>query len=351
MTRMGRPHLHGDAADALRDEFLWRGRRLVMLDGALAFAATYPLFHTRPAWSLALSLWLEYCLAYALTTGFTQLLRPRHWLIALSLLTLCVVLGAAAGWWLEMGLRPDAVAASAQPARMGLHLAFCALLLFTPVAQAAMRQRALQKLEAERARVQAELQMLQAQIEPHFLFNTLATLRSLVRQRSDDALPLLDRISGFLEAVLPQVRQTQSTLGRELHIVDQYLGILAMRLGSRLSYRNEVDETLHSLPLPPLLLQPLVENAIVHGIEPCEAGGSIALQARVQEQALAITVTNTGRALDPASPTAGHGVALDNLRSRLRALHGERASFSLHSSPVGTDATLTLPLQQPTPTA
>lgn len=350
MTRMGRPHLHGDAADALRDEFLWRGRWPVMLAGALAFAATYPLFHTRPAWSLALSLWLGYCLAYALTTGCTQLLRPRHWLIALSLLTLCVVLGAAAGWKLEMGLRPDAVAASAQPARMGLHLAFCALLLFTPVAQAAMRQRALQKLEAERARVQAELQMLQAQIEPHFLFNTLATLRSLVRQRSDDALPLLDRISGFLEAVLPQVRQTQSTLGRELHIVDQYLGILAMRLGSRLSYRIEVDETLHSLPLPPLLLQPLVENAIVHGIEPCETGGSIALQARRQGTQLCLTVCNTGAPLQSAPSETGHGVALRNLRDRLRALHGDQAGFSLETTAHGTQAMLCLPLPMERPT-
>ncbi|MDD5332194.1 MAG: histidine kinase [Rhodoferax sp.] len=341
---MNIPRMRTHAVDALRDEFMWRGHWLVMLAGVLAFAATQPAAHTHPAWGLALGLWLGYCLAYALTTGFVQLFKPQRWLLALSLLTLCVAVGAATGWWLELSLRSDILTVSAQHAHAGLHLTFCAVLLVTPVAQAAMRQRAMQKVEAERARVQAELQMLQAQIEPHFLFNTLATLRSLVRQQSVDALPLLDRISGFMEAVLPQVRQTQSTLGRELHIVEQYLGILSMRLGSRLSYRIEVDEALHDLPLPPLLLQPLVENAIVHGIEPCEAGGNITLQARSQGERLSLIVCNTGEPLHSAPAEKGHGVALQNLRDRLRLLYGDQASFSLHAGVHCTEAVLLLPL-------
>ena len=197
---------------------------------------------------------------------------------------------------------------------------------------------------AEMLRVRAELQLLQAQIEPHFLFNTLATLRGLVRQQSSLALPLLDRTTAFLEAVLPEVRTADSTLGRELHIVEQYLAIMALRLGPRLRYRIEVDPVLHALTLPPLLLQPLVENAIVHGIEPCESGGELLLQAIRSTQGLQLCVRNSGQPLRLRSPQAGQGLALANLRQRLQALYGHTAEFHLRALSEGTEASLSLPL-------
>ena len=214
-----------------------------------------------------------------------------------------------------------------------------------PLLQGLRRLRALRRVEQERARLRAELQMLQAQIEPHFLFNTLATLRSFVRQGSARALPLLDAVSGLLETSLERVRQADaSTLGQECQIVEHYLAIMALRLGERLSYRLDVDAALLDLPLPPLMLQPLVENAIQHGIEPSEGGGHIELRAEQHAGHLQLCVTNSGQPLTGAAPS-GHGLALANLRQRLQALHGDLASLSLATNPQGlTEATLLLPL-------
>jgi LytS/YehU family sensor histidine kinase len=237
-------------------------------------------------------------------------------------------------------------------ARAILHLGFVGLLLGLPLAQTVRRQAALRRVEAERARVQAELQMLQAQIEPHFLFNTLATLRSLVRQQSTLALPLLDHMTGFLEAVLPQLREPQSSLGRELKILTEYLSIMSLRLQPRLRYRIEVPESLLQTPLPPLLLQPLVENAVLHGIEACEQGGELTLSASREGPNLLLRVFNTGAPLQPAdtarsAPQQGQGLALNNLRQRLQALYGGAAQFQLTAVEGGTEACLRLPCATP----
>lgn len=120
--------------------------------------------------------------------------------------------------------------------------------------------------------------MLPAQIKPHFLFKTLVMLRGLVRHQSSLALPLLDRTAAFHDAVRPEIRTTPATLDHELHIVEQYLAITALRLCTCLRCRIEADAALHELALPPMVLQPLIENALVHGIEPCESCGEL-LQA------------------------------------------------------------------------
>ena len=331
------------AGAALREEFGLRGHGPVLLLGGASFGLSALAWAAHPAWTLALALWLGYVLAFGLTAGLGWLLLPQRWPAVLALVALCVLLGAAAGWGLELTLNAPLLLG----ARAGLHLGFVGLLLFVPLGQAALRQRALRRVEAERARVQAELQMLQAQIEPHFLFNTLATLRSLVRQQSADALPLLDRMTAFLEAVLPQLREPQSTLGRELQIVDHYLAIMALRLAPRLQYRIELDAALHELPLPPLLLQPLVENAVLHGIEPCESGGQVLLSGSLVDGVLQLCIANTGTPPGQRWRSGSQGLALRNLRERLQALYGERACFSLQADADGTKALITLPISSP----
>jgi len=331
------------AGAALREEFGLRGHVPVLLLGGAGFGLSALAWAAHPAWTLALALWLGYVLAFGLTASLGWLLLPQRWPTVLALVALCVLLGAAAGWGLELTLDAPLLLG----ARAGLHLGFVGLLLFLPLGQAALRQRALRRVEAERARVQAELQMLQAQIEPHFLFNTLATLRSLVRQQSADALPLLDRMTSFLEAVLPQLREPQSTLGREIQIVDHYLAIMSLRLMPRLQYRIELDAALHELLLPPLLLQPLVENAVLHGIEPSESGGEVVLSGSLANDVLRLSVSNTGVPLGQSLHSGGQGLALRNLRERLHALYGERADFELQASTSGTQAMISLPITQP----
>ncbi len=314
----------------------------LLLIGAAGFALTALPWRMHPAWALALGLWLGVSLADALAGWGARHLAQRWSLIAW--LALSLYLGAAVGFGIEQAFTPQHMDARAQFARAVLHLGFCGLLVGVPIVQGLRRLHALRRLEGERARLTAELQMLQAQIEPHFLFNTLATLRSLVRQGSDQALPLLDGMTGFLEAVLPRVREPHSTLGRELTIVEQYLAIMALRLGPRLAWRIEVPAALHEQPLTPLLLQPLVENAIRHGIEPSEAGGEILLTAHLDGTQLRLCVRNSGAALYLPAAAPGHGLALENLRQRLHALHGMQARFELCA--VGdnaTEARVTLP--------
>lgn len=120
---------------------------------------------------------------------------------------------------------------------------------------------------------------------------------------------------------------------------------MALRLGSRLAWRIDVDASLLDLPLPPLMLQPMVENAIQHGIEPSEAGGEVRLQASREGDRLRLSVINGGCPLAPGAEPAGHGLALANLRQRLQALYGDAGRLSLATHATGlTDATLTLPL-------
>lgn len=344
------------AARALREEFAQPpiGPQLGL--ALLGFGLSAPFWAGQAAWCLALSLWLGCALSQGLLKALSLLaadhLSRQAWSLTGLLCSLALLTGAAAGWQLDLQLHRHWLDLPAwgqgEPlARAALHLAFVGLLLGLPLWQRTRRLAGELRLEQERDRVRAELQLLQAQIEPHFLFNTLATLRGLVRQQSSLALPLLDRTSAFLEAVLPRLRTAHSTLGRELHIVEQYLAIMALRLGPRLRYRIEVEPALHALALPPLLLQPLVENALVHGIEPSESGGELHLHARCGEGQLQLRVFNSGQPLQARkvpSARAGHGLALANLRQRLHALYGPAAAFSLGTTADGTEAMLRLPL-------
>ena len=320
------------------DGFVLAGRWRHALIGTLLMAAAAVPWRDHPAWRLALALWIGHGIAFMLlaaarTTFRWWLAAPAAWLA-----------GSAAGWALDR-------ATGGEPAntlaRAALHGVFCGLWIGVPVAQSLARRAAARRAESERARVQAELMSLQAQIEPHFLFNTLATLRSLVRQGSAQALPLIDGITGLLQMALPQVREPMSRVERELQMVEQYLGIMAIRLGARLRWRVDGSAESLALPIAPLLLQPLVENALRHGVEPDEAGGEVQVSAHCEAGRLHLRVRNTGRPLDAAAnaSTTGHGLALRNLRERLHALHGDRAGLALHCDTDGaTLADITLPL-------
>jgi len=209
---------------------------------------------------------------------------------------------------------------------------------------------ALHKAEAERhllsrQAVEAELKLMQAQVEPHFLFNTLASVQYLTETDPPAAGRMLGHLIEYLRAALPQLRARSSTLAREMALAEAYLNILAMRLGARLRFTIDVPDDLRDHPFPPNLVISLVENAIKHGIEPSADGGSIALGAARSGDSIVVTVADTGCGA-AANAKAGHGVGLTNVRERLAALYGGKAQFSLEpASPRGTRATLRVPYE------
>jgi hypothetical protein len=198
--------------------------------------------------------------------------------------------------------------------------------------------------EIERARAVSELALLQAQIEPHFLFNTLAHVLSTVERQPPVAKAMLEHLTCYLRATLRRSRESEHRLAEELELIEALLAIAAMRLGPRLRYRIEVDSNLREVRLPPMLLQPLVENAIRHGIEPAVGGGEIRVDAEQLGEELILRVTDDGRGLTGAAP---EGVGLSNVRARLASLYGDQARLSLYSNCAhGVIAELRLPAQR-----
>ena len=198
--------------------------------------------------------------------------------------------------------------------------------------------------ETERAAAEARLKLLQAQIEPHFLFNTLANLQTLIAIDPQRAQTMLGHLDGYLRATLASTRNDKSTLAEEFALLSAYLGILAIRMGPRLAYELDLPDTLAEAKLPPMLLQPLAENAIKHGLEPKMDGGSLRVSAREEGGRLVLVVEDSGLGLTGVS-TAGTGVGLAHVRERLAAVYGGTATAELaeHSSG-GVRVTLRLPL-------
>ncbi len=194
----------------------------------------------------------------------------------------------------------------------------------------------------ERQALQAQLQRLQAQIEPHMLFNTLANLQGLIAIDPARAQTMLDQLITYLRATLSAARAERTTLAQEFALLDAYLGLMSVRMGARLTYALDLPEELRGTELPPMLLQPLVENAIAHGVEPNVNGGHIEVTARRTDGGLELLVSDTGRGLAAGPGKPGTGLGLANVRERLQALYGGRASFSLEAAPQGATARILL---------
>ena len=209
----------------------------------------------------------------------------------------------------------------------------------------ALQDSSLAKLALDRQTIEARLQALQAQIEPHFLFNTLANVRLLYEGDASRAKALIHDLSDYLRAALPCMRETGSTLGRELALVQAYLRILKVRMGERLDVSVEVPADLCSGCLPSMMLTTLVENAIKHGLNPRPEGGTIAVRAERYGTALRIVVTDNGVGFQQKR---GAGIGLANTRARLASLYGEAGLLTLEANPRGgVSATIELPYCAP----
>jgi len=201
----------------------------------------------------------------------------------------------------------------------------------------------------EKQAVMAQLQMLQAQIEPHMLFNTLATLQTLISSEPLRAQHMLDQLIHYLRATLSTSRSEQTTLGQEFQLIEAYLGLMSLRMGLRLTYALHLPDELQQTPIAPMLLQPLIENAIRHGLEPKIGGGDCTVRVTQQQSMLVISVIDTGMGLDSDAaynkPTSTH-LGLENIRSRIDALYGSLAELTLtHNIPSGAMAQITIPMR------
>jgi hypothetical protein len=204
-----------------------------------------------------------------------------------------------------------------------------------------VRAERLRRIEQESAATRSELALLQAQIEPHFLFNTLSNVVGLIDANPVAARTMLLDLTALLRTTLARTRRPSVTLGEEMDLLRAYLGIMAVRMGPRLAWEIDADAEVLSAWLPPLLVQPLVENAIRHGLEPKPAGGRLTIRCRRQDGFLDVVVADSGCGFPD---DAADGVGLANVRKRLQAAGGAAASLTLTTAPGGgVTAALRLP--------
>jgi len=219
---------------------------------------------------------------------------------------------------------------------------------FADRSRASLKVADARRKEADYARMaqqvtEAKLSALQAQVEPHFLYNTLASVQALTEVDPSKANEMTGHLIQYLRNALPKMRESVSTVGQEVELVRAYLSILQMRMGERLAFDIDVPEALAALPFPPLMLPSLVENAIKHGLEPQREGGSVRISAVQDGEKLRLVVTDTGRGF---GETVGAGVGLANIRERLAALYGDAGRFTLEANtPRGVIATIEVPAQ------
>lgn len=198
---------------------------------------------------------------------------------------------------------------------------------------------------SQRQAAQAQLKLLESQLEPHMLFNTLANLRVLIGTDPTRATHMLDRLNDYLRATLSASRAGTHSLSAEFDRLRDYLELMAVRMGPRLQFVLELPPALQDLPVPPLLLQPLVENSIKHGLEPSVGGGQIHVRAQVEGHALALEVIDTGVGME-SSPKSETGFGLSQVRERLATTYGPQATLEqVANAPVGTIVRITIPLK------
>jgi hypothetical protein len=217
---------------------------------------------------------------------------------------------------------------------------------FIDRARGAQRMAEAKRREAEYHRMtqqvtEAKLSALQAQVEPHFLYNTLASVQALTEVDPPRANQMTGHLIQYLRNALPKMRESSSTVGQEVELVRAYLNILQMRMGKRLAFEIDVPPELVDAPFPPLMLPSLVENAIKHGLEPQRDGGTVRIFATAEDNRLRLGVADTGRGFSEAP---GNGVGLTNIRERLAALYGDNGKLTMEAhEPHGVTATLEVP--------
>ena len=326
-------------------------KRLIYLLATLVFNTAIGGLLTllKPEFSLRHNLVFAHCigLTFALVSLFILGRYPsgRKRLAALVVaLPICVTIGVSLAILItDLGDWHQPLTGKA----LAIGLFFCLIgaiaLLLAERIDAEIKQRQLLASESEKRETEAHLKLLQAQIEPHFLFNTLANLSSLIDSDPALAKNLLERLNDWLRVALARARSERATLGDELDMLENYLQIMKIRFGDRLHWQLEAPAETRHQPFPPMLLQPLVENAVRHGIEPKLGGGKISIKIRVDRNRLNIEVSDNGMGLTESS----QGTGLSNVSARLASLFGDAGHLTLNGNAAGgATAILTLPITE-----
>ncbi len=207
-----------------------------------------------------------------------------------------------------------------------------------------MARENLKIVSREKQLMQAQLRMLQAQIEPHFLFNTLANIQSLIARSPDRASLMMDNFIAYLRESLSASRAQEGTVRQEFALVRHYLDLIKIRMADRLQYKLNLPSGLEKIPMAPMLLQPVVENAVKHGLEPKVEGGLVTVNARQEGGRMFITVEDNGLGFSENADSKGTGAGLSNLRERLAVLYDGRAMMDIADAHPGTRISITVPL-------
>ena len=325
--------------------------------------------HSDGLQTLGLNLLYSQCIGLAIW-GLIDLGRlaltpdePRQWRRLFGIVPVGVVLGYLGGTLAGdtlLGKPGQGMAVLQSGQGLGLLLmslavgAVCTYYFMSQARLASVREEAArasaQAEAAQRQAAESQLKLLQTQLEPHMLFNTLANLRALVSLDPARAQTMLDHLIAYLRATLGASRATLHPLQHECDRLADYLALMAVRMGPRLSYQLDLPAELASVSVPPLLLQPLVENSIRHGLEPKLDGGHITVQALRQGTQLVLTVSDTGLGCPatptpPATPGSG-GFGLAQVRERLHTCYGDQAAIEIVAIPLGgTRVSISFPLK------
>ena len=204
-----------------------------------------------------------------------------------------------------------------------------------------IQQERIDRLSSEKEALEANLKLLQAQVEPHFLFNTLSNVLSLIDTDPTRGKSMLGDLIQYLRTSLSRTLPVTTTLDQEMNIIKAYLNIQKVRMGERLRFNIELPDALREHPLPPMLLQPLVENAVKHGLEPAIEGGEITIKVMEEDEFIRIEVQDTGNGFN-SYDTAGVGIT--NVRERIRLLYGDKGRLILEANePHGVKAIIEVP--------
>ena len=310
-------------------------------------------------------------IAVLVATAFLGFLLtiPMRWLyhrlwarspivIAFSILVNCYVL--ALGWryvqntwyfdWVKGGWQPEEFMDYVSGVMGSFYVLLCWSGLYFGIKYYLQLQEQTERtLAATAAAHQAQLKMLRYQLNPHFLFNTLNAISTLILDRSNETANLaVSRLSDFLRYTLDNDPMKRVTLGSELGAIDLYLGIEEVRFGDRLVVRKEVESSALGALVPSLILQPLVENAIKYAINPSEKGGTLTISAKVRNHMLLLTLADNGPGLKngPKTKRASSGVGLKNTRERLQQFYGDKQAFTLApNDPTGVVITINIPYE------
>jgi signal transduction histidine kinase len=276
--------------------------------------------------------------------------RMRRLPAQIAVIVAAVVAGALVGTLLGAlanGMRPD-VFFREHSSYFGqvvlIALLFGFVISYVFISVTVISEEKVRLLESEKNAVEAELRLLQSQMEPHFLFNTLSNILGLIDSDREKAKRMLGSFTSFVRKSLLASRERTVSIGTEMETVRNYLDVFQVRMGDRLRYDIELPEGVQACRVPPLLVQPLVENAVKHGLEPSVGGGRISIRVERDGDRMRITVSDTGVGIQE---TKSGGIGIENVRKRLRIAHGEQVRLTLEpNEPSGVKATIELPAQE-----